>query len=120
MIPPLPDLIYWDIDRFIASDEATESHFLSLAKHHNEITKFLCKHDFHLKGYRLDKDRIFVNKGNGVEFSEVDEGTGFVICLHLLGYLFDGQSVDSESFRRYLHPILFAWLKKRFGCWYYC
>lgn len=113
------ELVYWNIDRFIASNEAIESHFLSLEKYHDRITKSLRRYDFQLEGYRLDGDKIFVNKGNEVEFNEVDEGKGFVICLHLLGYLFDRQLVDNDSFRHYLHPVLFAELEKCFGYWYY-
>lgn len=112
MIPQSIEQIYWDVDRFVASSEATRSHFLSLQKHHDKITKFLRACDFQLIGYRVTKDAIFINKGNGIEFKEQDEGKGFVICLHLLGYLFDGRSVDSESFRCYLHPILFTELEK--------
>jgi hypothetical protein len=119
MIPRSTEQIYWDVDRFVASDEATRSHFLSLQKHHDKITEFLRACDFQLIGYRVTEDGIFINKGNGIEFKEQDEGKGFVICLHLLGYLFDGQSVGSDSFRDYLHPILFAKLEKCFGCLHY-
>jgi hypothetical protein len=112
-------LIYWDVDRFVADYEATRSHFKSLQKHHDLITKFLRRCDFQLDGYRVTENGIFINKGNGIEFKEIDEGKGFVVCLHLLGYLFDGKSVDSESFRYYLHPILFAELERCFGCWQY-
>ncbi|MEH1808502.1 hypothetical protein [Nostoc sp.] len=115
MIPQPREQIYYESHQFVASDEATRSHFLSLQKHHNKITEVLRRCDFQLIGYRITGDDILINKGNGIEFSEKDEGKGFVICLHLLGYLFDGQSVDSESFRYYLHPILFTELEKCFG-----
>ncbi|MEH2201177.1 hypothetical protein [Nostoc sp.] len=111
----IPQQIYWDIDRFVASDEAQASHFLSLQKHHDRITKFLRGCDFQLDGYRVDGDKIFINKGNGVEFKEQDEGSGFVIYLHLLGYLLDENQeleVVGESFKYCLHPILYACLVK--------
>ncbi len=116
---PQARLIYWDGCKFIAPDEAKALHLFCLEKHHDTITKFLRRCDFDINGYTVKAERVFVKKKNNKEWIEDEEGTGFVICLHLLGYLFEGQSVDSESFRRYLHPILFAQLEKCFGRLHY-
>ena len=90
------------------------SHYSSLQKNHDQIVDFLRKCDFCLDGYRVSDDLVFVYK-NGVELDEVGEGTGFVICLHLLGYWFDSHRLDAttvESLRGYLHPNLLALLIK--------
>lgn len=107
--------LYWKEGKFIAPEPRVRSHFISLQKNHDQIVGFLQKCDFHLDKYRVSDDKVFVYK-NDVEFDEVDEGTGFVICLHLLGYWFDSHRFDVtvESLRGYLHPNLLALLIRHF------
>lgn len=111
--------IYWDGRKFIAQENPHRSHLEAVQIHQYKTTQFLKRCDFQLEGYRVVDGQIMVNKGNGVEFKEEDEGRGFVICLHLFTYLMEGYSVDSESFRRQLHPVLFKALERWFLGWQY-
>lgn len=130
MISPPKLQIYWDVDKFVAPDEAVASHFESLRKNRDRITKILCLWDFDIHSYKITGNKIFVYKTNhissslqnttqifnpGIESSENEEGKGFIICLHLLGYLLDENydvKVIGNSFRYYLHPTLYRHLSK--------
>lgn len=117
--------LYWQANKFIAPEEVERSHFLSLEKNHDRIVAFLKACGFGLDSYKVVAEDVIVYKNiynynvlisRKAKFKEQDEGKGFCICLHLIGYWLADPDWDLviESIRPYLHPILFAALIKYF------
>ena len=106
------ETIYWELDHFRCSPELDKLHWDALIEKRIEITRALKELGFDLHTYKVDIQQIEVGH-RGCWFPITDEGTGFNICLHLLGFMFvGGLAVKESSLYGCLHPFLLQVLKR--------
>lgn len=106
------ETIYWVGNRFKCSGEVDALHWAQLCLKKDVIARALKSLDFQLDSYKVDFRCITVKHGTQW-FDIADEGTGFNLCLHLLGFMFvGGVAVKESSLYGCLHPFVLQVLKR--------
>lgn len=109
--------LLWDRNKFQTEQYLTALHWIALKKEDNriKIVNFLNQCRFTFTDYICsENNEVFIVKSEDCTLCIEDEGTGFNIMFHLLGYILTGENIEvvDNSIVRYLHPNLYRIVKE--------